>query len=412
MIRAAEVMDERLEAMTRLVVAEWAPRRVILFGSRARRKHRTDSDYDLMIVIDSPGSVDACEREIRERVSSADAPVDVCVVSTRSFERRRLDVGTLEYAADREGVVLYDGGSSDAPLRVREGAAVPESFGEWRERAENDYSAMLRAMGAPPIPDAAGFHAHQCAEKYLKAGLILIGVQPPRTHVLTALLASSDSRLQLDVGVARGCALLDDLYPKTRYPKERPPTVQEADRAAEAAGVIRTAAVEPAAAALAAGCFSREELKKIDALARVGYSVTDRASIREFLKVNREFHGIIASACGNERLAALVDQLHLESSRVFQVQLINYPDPREHVELHRQLAAALRAGNGEEARDLCEREIKASRRFILDSFLTSPALRGVDLMQAANAAPVRGARGRGTGTRNSAPVRLRRVPSR
>jgi HEPN domain-containing protein/predicted nucleotidyltransferase len=243
MVRVAEAMDERLDAMTRLVVAEWAPRRVILFGSRARGEHRPDSDYDLMIVIDSPDSVDECERAIRACVSSADAPVDVCVASTQSFERRRRDVGTLEYAADREGVVLYDNGQADASRQVRERPAVPESFGEWTERAENDYSAMVRAMAAPPIPDASGFHAHQCAEKYLKAGLILIGVQPPRTHVLTALLALSDSRLRQDAGVALGCALLDEFYPKARYPKERQPTAEEAERATEAAVLVRTAAL-------------------------------------------------------------------------------------------------------------------------------------------------------------------------
>jgi HEPN domain-containing protein/predicted nucleotidyltransferase len=244
MIGRAEVRDERLEAMTRVVVAEWAPRRVILFGSRARGDHRLDSDYDLMIVIDSPDAVDDCERAIRARVSSPDAPVDVLVASAQSFERRRLDIGTLEYAADREGMVLYDSGQSDAPQgpsQVRERPVVPESFGEWTERAENDYSTMLRAMGAPPIPDAAAFHAHQCAEKYLKAGLIVIGVQPPRTHVLTALLALSDLRLKLDADLARGCKLLDELYPRTRYPADRPPAAEEAERAAEAAVMVRGA---------------------------------------------------------------------------------------------------------------------------------------------------------------------------
>src|SRR3954465_14196855 len=106
--------------MTRAVVAEWAPRRVILFGSRARGDHRPDSDYDLMIVIDAPGSVDDCETAIRTRVSSAGHPVDVSVATTEAFERRRTDVGTLEYAADREGLVLYGSGGTGGPRAVRQ----------------------------------------------------------------------------------------------------------------------------------------------------------------------------------------------------------------------------------------------------------------------------------------------------
>lgn len=135
--------------------------------------------------------------------------------------------------------------------------------------------------------------------------------------------------------------------------------------------------VEPAAVALAAGRFSTAQLSHLDKLARVGYDVSNRDSLRRFLKANREFHTVIAAACGNERLATLVDQLHFESYRIFRVQLINYPDPDDHVSLHQQLVDALRDGDKPRARRLSEREISASRHFILDSLMRSPALRSI-----------------------------------
>jgi DNA-binding GntR family transcriptional regulator len=137
--------------------------------------------------------------------------------------------------------------------------------------------------------------------------------------------------------------------------------------------------VEPAAAALAAGNLTTAQLDELDELARVSYDAADRDSVRDYLRVNREFHGLIVSACGNGRLAALVDQLHFQSYRIFQVQLIHYPASTVHTRLHEDLVKALRAGDAARARELSEKEIGASQHFIVASLLRSPALRSVAL---------------------------------
>jgi DNA-binding GntR family transcriptional regulator len=138
--------------------------------------------------------------------------------------------------------------------------------------------------------------------------------------------------------------------------------------------------VEPAAVALSLGNLTAAQLTHLEKLAKVGYEPTDRDSVRAFLDVNREFHALIVSACGNARLATLVDQLHFESYRIFQIQLMNYPDSEHHVNLHRDLVEALRAGDGPKARKLSEREIAASRHFIVTSLLKSRALQTVAVM--------------------------------
>jgi DNA-binding GntR family transcriptional regulator len=139
--------------------------------------------------------------------------------------------------------------------------------------------------------------------------------------------------------------------------------------------------VEPAVAAMSAGKLSPAQLEQLETLAQVSYDAGDRESLRGFLKANREFHGIIASACGNARLAALVDSLHFESYRIFQVQLIHYPNPRDHLNLHQAMVAALREGNGSQARRLSEREITTSRHFIVNGLMRSPALQFAAVME-------------------------------
>jgi HEPN domain-containing protein len=62
---------------------------------------------------------------------------------------------------------------------------------EWIAKAEGDYVTARRERFARRSPnyDAACFHAHQMAEKYLKAFLQHHQLQPPRTHDLVELLS-------------------------------------------------------------------------------------------------------------------------------------------------------------------------------------------------------------------------------
>jgi HEPN domain-containing protein len=61
---------------------------------------------------------------------------------------------------------------------------------EWVSKAEGDYTTARRERLARRAPnyDAACFHAHQMAEKYLKAFLQEHQTPTPRTHDLVELL--------------------------------------------------------------------------------------------------------------------------------------------------------------------------------------------------------------------------------
>jgi HEPN domain-containing protein len=61
---------------------------------------------------------------------------------------------------------------------------------EWIDKAEGDFVTAQMSYRARknPNPDAACFHAQQCAEKYLKSRLEEAGLAVPKTHNLYALL--------------------------------------------------------------------------------------------------------------------------------------------------------------------------------------------------------------------------------
>jgi uncharacterized protein len=81
--------------------------RVVLFGSRARRDHREDSDYDLLVVLH--GEINA--REERKTLTALMLPIDLAndaVVYCHAVPERRYQVeeSILMRNVRAEGVLL------------------------------------------------------------------------------------------------------------------------------------------------------------------------------------------------------------------------------------------------------------------------------------------------------------------
>lgn len=65
---------------------------------------------------------------------------------------------------------------------------------EWLQKAEDDRMAAYHLQAvAPSLAERIGFHAQQCAEKYLKAYLIAQSETPERTHDLERLCACCET---------------------------------------------------------------------------------------------------------------------------------------------------------------------------------------------------------------------------
>ena len=111
---------------------------------------------------------------------------------------------------------------------------------EWVAKAENDLTnaAHVLKLAAECPTDTVCFHAQQCVEKYLKALLVLDGIDFPKTHDierLTALLAArADIRLTTEEQ-----GRLTDYAITTRYPGTGEIFLTEARRAVTLARRVR-----------------------------------------------------------------------------------------------------------------------------------------------------------------------------
>ncbi len=85
------------------------PKKMILFGSRAREDHRGDSDWDILVVVDrklSRRDKMKISGTIRKRLADIYVDCDLILKSEEEVEFCRNLLGTVTREALREGVLL------------------------------------------------------------------------------------------------------------------------------------------------------------------------------------------------------------------------------------------------------------------------------------------------------------------
>jgi hypothetical protein len=91
------------------VVDYFHPRRVVLFGSRARGESGLDSDIDLLVILDDDAPADKLTlRAGWESRRGYDRPADVIPVRDAVYRRKAKIAGTLAYEAEIDGIAVYE----------------------------------------------------------------------------------------------------------------------------------------------------------------------------------------------------------------------------------------------------------------------------------------------------------------
>lgn len=79
---------QTVESITKKIISEYRPKRIILFGSHAWGTPHPDSDIDLLIIADSQHSRTQRKRELYALLRDRTVPVDVLVYTPEELEKK------------------------------------------------------------------------------------------------------------------------------------------------------------------------------------------------------------------------------------------------------------------------------------------------------------------------------------
>ena len=93
----------------------------------------------------------------------------------------------------------------------------------WLDHAKDDFNAAQKLLrGKKPSTYGACFHSQQCAEKYMKAILVVEGKRFPMTHDLVHINTLLQ-QCEINMGISEdNLELLSSYAVRARYDAERP----------------------------------------------------------------------------------------------------------------------------------------------------------------------------------------------
>ena len=96
-----------VDTIVDIVVREFSPKMVFLFGSVARHEARDDSDVDIMVVMDTDDGFKTRPFPILRRLKAVDVDVDIFVYTPEEYESKRDDPESFVNRIVRTGRLLY-----------------------------------------------------------------------------------------------------------------------------------------------------------------------------------------------------------------------------------------------------------------------------------------------------------------
>lgn len=103
-------INDQIKQITEIIINDYKPDKVILFGSRARGDVRPDSDVDILVVSDKEKNMPRYKRglQVRVKLSSILIPKDILFYTHEDFSRWRNVKQSFVSTVIREGLVLYE----------------------------------------------------------------------------------------------------------------------------------------------------------------------------------------------------------------------------------------------------------------------------------------------------------------
>lgn len=101
-------MQESISEIVKRITSSCSPEKIILFGSYAYGQPTTDSDLDIMVVMDTAERPHKRAVSLRKLLRDISVPKDIIVKTPEEFERYKDVIGSIIFPAAHHGKVLYE----------------------------------------------------------------------------------------------------------------------------------------------------------------------------------------------------------------------------------------------------------------------------------------------------------------
>ncbi len=251
-------LAKALEQILQILIAQYQPEKIILFGSMASGDIGEWSDLDLVIIKDTPLPF---FKRLKQVVSLCHSPVGTDFLVYTPSEFAQMIAEDNLFILDEvigKGKVLYErvpalqtvaqalGQPISSELETTtlhmERAPMNSDFPrQWLAKAGDDLAVAGMSLKAEYFSHAC-FLSQQCIEKALKAYVIAKARTYPRIHNLVDLLERCEALDSAFAQFRADCEKVDEYYIPTRYPAGIPgakptgmPSAEDAKEAIAAA---------------------------------------------------------------------------------------------------------------------------------------------------------------------------------
>lgn len=101
-------VSDQIDKIANIIVVNYHPQKIILFGSYAYGNPAPDSDIDLLVIKDDNLQGIQRNRLVRSYLKDFTLSVDIVVKSSQEFETFKDVIGTIIYTANKYGRVIYE----------------------------------------------------------------------------------------------------------------------------------------------------------------------------------------------------------------------------------------------------------------------------------------------------------------
>ena len=101
-------MDKTLREITKRIIEEVDPDKVILFGSRSRQSSQNTSDYDICVLKRGLDHKRKLRKRIYSKLFGVGASVDILLETHEKFNELKTKSFLIFAEVEKEGLVIYE----------------------------------------------------------------------------------------------------------------------------------------------------------------------------------------------------------------------------------------------------------------------------------------------------------------